>query len=273
MSIMFIYPDIPPAIAISIGPLDIRWYGLMYLIGLLIAWWGIKNSFKKNAHFNLDPKDAEDLIFYTAFGLILGGRIGYMLFYGWQNLINDPLSLVRVWEGGMSFHGGLLGGFFGIYYFAKAHKIDLGNLLDVIVPWVPPGLFFGRVGNFLNGELWGSVASPDIWWAFIVRGVPRHPSQLYEALFEGLLLFIMLQYLSLKPKPKFFLSGVFLLSYGVARFAIEFVRLPDLHMNPDAGGYIAFNWLTMGQILTAPLILIGIIMISFSLKKRYETVS
>jgi phosphatidylglycerol---prolipoprotein diacylglyceryl transferase len=265
---MFVFPNPPPAIALSIGPLDIRWYGLMYITGLVIAWRGLKWSSTQRYGLNVTLEQIDDLIFYCAVGLIVGGRLGYMLFYNFDILARDSLALFKVWQGGMSFHGGLLGGIFGLYVYSRSQSLSFISMLDFVAPWVPPGLLFGRLGNFINGELWGSVASEGIWWAVIVNGIPRHPSQIYEAFLEGLLLFIILQSLRRSPRPKYFMSGCFLLGYSISRILIEFIRLPDLHLNPETGGYLAFGWLTMGQVLTIPMVFAGIIMIYHSLKLR-----
>jgi phosphatidylglycerol:prolipoprotein diacylglycerol transferase len=265
---MFVFPNPPPAVAFSLGPLDVRWYGLMYLLGLLVAWQGLRWTSTHRAHIKISHEEIDDLIFYCAVGLIVGGRVGYMIFYGFDMLARDPLAMFKVWQGGMSFHGGLLGGIIGLYLFSKKMAIPAILIFDFVAPWVPPGLFFGRIGNFLNGELWGAVASENIWWAVVVNGMPRHPSQLYEAVLEGAILFSLLQFLTRRDRPKYFISGCFLLGYAVARMSVEVVRLPDIHLNPSTGGYLAFDWLTMGQALSLPMAVVGIIMIYYSAKLR-----
>ena len=186
-------------------------------------------------------------------GIILGGRIGYVLFYDLPVYIHDPMEIMRIWNGGMSFHGGLLGVLGAFWYFARTRGRTFLEVSDFIAPLIPQGLFFGRLGNFINGELWGKVS--DAPWAVVFPGagpLPRHPSQLYEAALEGLLLFIILWVFSLKPRKVGAVSGLFALAYGVFRFAVEFVRMPDVQL-----GYLAFGWLTMGQLLCVPLILAG----------------
>ncbi len=255
-ALVFIYPDIDP-IAISIGPLAIRWYGLMYLGGFLLGWLGARSRARR-ADSPISPERVDDLVFYVAIGVIAGGRFGYMLFYGFGAIIADPLSIFRIWEGGMSFHGGLIGVLIAMGLFARKVEQPYFAITDFIAPWVAPGLGLGRIGNFINGELWGATTRADAFWAVIVDGVPRHATQLYEAFLEGLVLLIVLWGFSRRTRPIMAVSGLFLFFYGVFRIAIEFVRLPDLHLNPDAAGYLAFGWLTMGQVLSLPMVVIGI---------------
>jgi phosphatidylglycerol:prolipoprotein diacylglycerol transferase len=248
---MLSYPNIDP-VAISIGPLKIHWYGLMYVIGIGAAWWLTRRrAFKPG--FPWTVAETEDLIFYAAMGLVLGGRIGYILFYNFGAFLKDPLILFRVWEGGMAFHGGLLGTFAAMWLFARRQRTRLFVVADFIAPYVPIGLFAGRIGNFINGELWGKPT--DVPWAMVFPGAgtePRHPSQLYEAFLEGIVLLIVLQWYRRRSPPTMAVSGMFLLLYGLFRFIVEFVRLPDAHL-----GYLAFGWLTMGQVLSLPMILAG----------------
>ncbi len=248
---MITYPNIDP-VAVQLGPLKVHWYGLMYVIGFLGAWvlarWRIKRL------MGWTSEQVDDLIFYGALVVILGGRIGYMLFYNLPTLVSDPVSFFKVWEGGMSFHGGLIGVLTAMWLFGRKHQKRFFEVTDFIAPFVPIGLFTGRLGNFINGELWGKVS--EVPWAMVFPGggpFPRHPSQLYEALLEGLVLFTVLWIYSSKPRPEKAVSGLFLLLYGVFRFAIEFVREPDAHI-----GYLAFGWLTMGQLLSFPMILAGL---------------
>ena len=245
-----IYPTIDP-VALSLGPIQIHWYGLMYLLGFSGAWWLGRLRAER---FGWTAVEVEDLLFYGAIGVIVGGRLGYSLFYDLPALIDNPLNLFKIWQGGMSFHGGLLGVVIAFGFFARATGKSYFSISDFIVPMVPVGLFFGRIGNFINGELWGKVS--DVPWAMIFpNGGPlaRHPSQLYEAMLEGVLLFLILWIYSAKPKPPGAVSGLFLLGYGFFRFVVEFVRVPDQQY-----GYLLLDLITMGQILSLPMIVIGL---------------
>jgi phosphatidylglycerol:prolipoprotein diacylglycerol transferase len=193
-------------------------------------------------------------------GVIVGGRVGYAIVYGWPQLISDPLYLFKITEGGMSFHGGLAGVMTAMWLYGRKLGHGIWRMLDFVAPIVPLGLGFGRIGNFINGELWGKPA--DVPWAFVVDGIARHPSQLYEALLEGFILFAILWFYSAKPRPYLAVSGLFLFFYGVFRFAIEFVRLPD-----EAPGYLAWGWVTMGQVLSLPMILAGAILVIMAYQK------
>ena len=186
-------------------------------------------------------------------GVILGGRLGYVIFYGWHQLISDPLYIFRIMEGGMSFHGGLIGVMVALWLYGRKINKDMITMMDFVAPIVPLGLGFGRIGNFINGELWGKPT--NVAWSFKVNGVSLHATQLYEAFLEGLVLFLILWIFTDKERPKMQSSAVFLIGYGVFRFFIEFYRVPDAHLN-----YLAFGWVTMGQILTAPMIIIGMTM-------------
>ena len=249
---MIPYPGFDP-VALQIGPLAVRWYGITYLAGFAAAWILGKRRAARTGSPVL-PAQVDDLIFYAALGIIIGGRVGYMVFYGSDQLIENPLSLLRIWEGGMSFHGGFLGVLAAMALYARRLGRRFFEIMDFVAPLVPIGLGAGRIGNFINGELWGAPTS--VPWAFIVDGVARHPSQLYEALLEGLVLFVILWVYSSRPRPVMAVSGVFLLGYGIFRFGVEFVRLPDAHI-----GYLAFGWVTMGQVLTLPMILFGIFLL------------
>ena len=249
-----IYPTIDP-VALSLGPIQIYWYGLMYLFGFSGAWWLGRLRAER---FGWTAVEVEDLLFYGAIGVIVGGRLGYSLFYDFPALIDNPLNLFKVWQGGMSFHGGLLGVVVAFGFFARVTGKSYFSISDFIVPMVPVGLFFGRIGNFINGELWGKVS--DVPWAMIFpNGGPlaRHPSQLYEAMLEGVLLFVILWIYSAKPKPPGAVSGLFLLGYGFFRFMVEFVRVPDQQY-----GYLLLDWITMGQILSLPMIVVGLFIIA-----------
>ena len=273
-----LYPDIDP-VAISIGPLKIHWYGLMYLVGFAGGWW-LGRLRAGQADSGWKPGDIDDLLFYAALGAVLGGRIGYILFYGFSDWLADPLRLLRVWEGGMSFHGGFLGVLAALWLYGRRSGRGFFELTDFIAPFVPIGLFAGRIGNFINGELWGKPA--DLPWAMRVRcdqfwqlcqdklglppgtelSPPLHPNQLYEALLEGLLLFLVLWFYSAAARPRMAVSALFLMCYGGFRFLIEFVRMPDAHI-----GYLAAGWVTMGQLLSLPMILAGMLMMLFAYRK------
>lgn len=248
---MLTYPHLNP-IAFSLGPLHVHWYGLMYLLGFMLAWTlGLWRT--KRYHLPWTPEEVGDLIFYAALGVILGGRIGYMLFYNTHAFIHAPWILFKIWEGGMSFHGGLLGVLSAVGLFAYRFKKPLWVVGDFITPLVPLGLALGRLGNFINGELWGRAA--DVPWAMIFPnsdGQPRHPSQLYEFGLEGIALFIVVFIYARKPRPAGCVSGVFLMGYAVARMICECFREPDIQL-----GFIAFDWLTMGQLLSLPMFILG----------------
>jgi phosphatidylglycerol---prolipoprotein diacylglyceryl transferase len=249
---MLTYPDISP-VAISLGPLAIHWYGLTYLVGF-IGVWVLGGVRARKPGSGWKAEEIPDMLFYGALGVILGGRIGYMFFYHFDLLVADPLVLLRIWQGGMSFHGGMLGVFIAMWLYGRKTGRGFFEVTDFMAPFVPIGLGAGRIGNFINGELWGRPT--DLPWGMVfpfVDNQPRHPSMLYEAFFEGLVLFIILWLYSSRPRPTRAVSGMFMLGYGVFRFGVEFVRQPDAHI-----GYIAFGWLTEGQILSAPMILFGV---------------
>lgn len=245
---MFLH-DINP-VFLRIGPLQIRWYGLMYIFGIAIGWFLGRKRAKQNG---LTTAEVDDLITYLVAGILLGARLGQVFFYEPQYYFADPMRIFKIWEGGMSFHGGVIGVILAFWLFARRHKKTFLRMGDFVAPLIPPGLFFGRMGNFINGELWGNVT--DVPWAFVfpMGGfVPRHPSQLYEAFLEGIVLFLILWIFSEKHRPTGAVSGLFLLCYGVFRSFVEFFREPaDL-------GYLAFGWITMGQILCTPMIIAGI---------------
>lgn len=249
---MIAYPDINP-VALTLGPLKIHWYGLMYLLGFLLAWllarWRAR-------HYRLDwtPDQISDLIFYAALGVIIGGRIGYMVFYNLAELIHEPWSLLKIWQGGMSFHGGLIAGMLALYFFGRKYGKSFWEVTDFTAPLVPLGLAAGRIGNFINGELWGRVT--DVPWGMIfpqAGPLPRHPSQLYEFALEGIILFVLLWCYAAKPRPTGRVTAVFLAGYGLCRFIVEGFRQPDPQL-----GFIALDWLTMGQLLSLPMIILGI---------------
>jgi phosphatidylglycerol:prolipoprotein diacylglycerol transferase len=231
----------------------------MYVVGFLAAWLGLRaRATRPDSPVGVSA--VEDLVFYGAVGVFAGGRIGYMLLYNIGGLLENPLSLFFVWQGGMSFHGGLLGVLLAMGIYARRHGHSYFTITDLIAPWIPPGIFFVRVANFINAELWGKET--DVPWAVVWQGVARHPSQLYEAALEGLVLFAVLQVYSLKSPPRMAVSGVFLLLYGIFRFLLEFIRVPD------QGVYIAWGWLTRGQIYTAPMVAAGIVLLWLAYRRR-----
>ncbi len=256
---MLTYPEIDPII-FALGPLKVRWYGLMYVIAFLLAWWLAKHRSHKPWSI-IKPAQVDDLLFYGMLGVIVGGRVGYAFFYGWDQLTSDPLYLFKITQGGMSFHGGLAGVMIAMWLYARSLGVRVWGVLDFVAPIVPLGLGFGRIGNFINGELWGKPT--DVPWGFNVNGIVLHPSMLYEAILEGFVLFIILWIFSRKERPFMSVSGLFLLIYGLFRFAVEFVRVPDSHL-----GYLAMDWLTMGQILTLPMIIGGALLVMFAYKRR-----
>lgn len=256
---MLPYPEIDPII-FSIGPLAIRWYGLMYVIGFIAAWMlAAKRAVKPWSV--IQPKQVDDLIFYCMIGVIVGGRLGYSIFYGFEYWLDDPLYVFKITEGGMSFHGGLIGVMAAIWLYGRKIGKGMWQITDFVAPLGPIGLGTGRIGNFINGELWGKPT--DVPWSFNVNGVGLHPSQLYEALLEGLVLFIILWTFSARERPRMAVSGLFLACYGVFRFCIEFYRVPDADF-----GYLAFGWVTMGQVLTAPMIVLGVVLLTLAYRKH-----
>jgi phosphatidylglycerol:prolipoprotein diacylglycerol transferase len=259
---MLTYPHIDP-VAIDLGPIKIHWYGIMYLVAFGTAWMLGKYR-AKQPNSGWTEEEVNDLIFYGALGVVLGGRIGYVLFYNFTAFLNDPLMLFRVWEGGMSFHGGLLGVVLALYFFGRRFKKTFFQVSDFVAPLVPLGYFAGRMGNFINGELWGRPA--DVPWAMVfphVDNIPRHPSMLYQGFLEGLGTFVILWIFSSKSRPRMAVSGMFLVLFGVFRVFNEFFRQPDAHI-----GFIAFNWLTMGQLLSVPMLFVGGFFIWWAYKKN-----
>ena len=249
---MIPYPQIDP-VAIHLGPLSIRWYGLSYLAGILSGWYLLRR--RAPAH-GWSYEQVADLVFYAAMGAVLGGRVGYVLFYNFAFYWQHPLAILRVWQGGMSFHGGLLGVLLVMLWYGRSTGRGFFAVADFLAPVVPVGLFFGRIANFINGELWGAPTS--VPWAMVfpdprAGGLPRHPSQLYEATLEGLCLFLILWWFSSRPRPRMAISGLFLAGYGLIRFMLEFLRQPDPQL-----GYLAFGWVTMGQLLSLPMLLAGL---------------
>jgi len=256
---MFVYSH-PDPIAIALGPLSVRWYGLMYLLGFLAAWWLARRR-AAQAGSTWTPAEVDDLIFYCALGVILGGRLGWMVFYGTERILSDPLSVLRIWEGGMSFHGGLVGVLVALAIFANRREKMVADVFDFTAPLPAIGFGAGRIGNFVNGELWGKPT--DVPWAVVVDGVPLHASQLYEAALEGLVLFLVLWWFTATPRPRLAPSGLFLICYGVFRFAVEFVRVPDANR-----GYLFLDWVTMGQLLSMPMIVAGAWMLAVAYRRN-----
>lgn len=256
---MLPYPEIDP-VAIALGPVKVHWYGLTYLVGIAAGWWlAVRRCQRPDSP--VERAQVDDLAFYVALGVVLGGRLGYVIFYGGDRLAEDPGWLFRVWQGGMSFHGGFLGVLLAMYLFARRHDIRFGALMDFIAPLVPIGLGLGRLGNFIGQELWGRPT--DVPWAMVFPNdplqLPRHPSQLYEFVLEGVVFFAIMIWYSRKPRPDWAVSGVFSLCYGIMRFIVEFFREPDAHL-----GFQALGWMTRGQILCIPMILLGIFLLYYS---------
>lgn len=253
---------------------QVHWYGVMYLLAFGVAWWLGSRRARAGRLPGINEQAFADLLFYGMLGVVLGGRLGYILFYAFSDVLKDPLMLLRIWEGGMSFHGGLLGVMFAGLWWTRKHHVNFFDVMDFIAPIVPPGLGFGRLGNYIGGELWGKPT--DAGWGVVFPRAPefegwsieqlqaqfasgaldrfaRHPSQLYQAALEGLTMFVVLWWFSSRPRPRYAVSGMFALLYGCFRFLVEFVRVPDAEP-----GYIAFGWLTMGQLLSTPLIVLGL---------------
>jgi len=264
------YPDIDPII-IALGPLAVRWYGLAYLAAFATCWWlGTQRAKRPGSGWTAEA--VSDVVFYGAVGAVLGGRFGYVFFYGFEQFLRDPVWLIRIWDGGMSFHGGLIGGLLGLAWFARRTGRTFFQVSDFIAPLVPLGLGFGRLGNFANTELPGRMTESAFGLIYpcsadAIRSInplctgewepfARHPSPLYQAFTEGLVLFVLVWLVSSRPRPAGLVSGVFLIGYGTLRFLTEFFRVPDSHL-----GFIAFEWLTMGQLLSLPMIIVGIIFV------------
>ena len=250
---MIMHPGFDP-VAISIGPVAVHWYGLMYLVGFVGGYFlGVMRARRPGSEWS--EAEVGDILFYIAIGVIVGGRLGYILFYNLDHYVSNPAELLYIWRGGMSFHGGLLGVIAAMWWFGRKTGKGFWKVADFIAPLTPLGLFAGRIGNFINQELWGSAS--NLPWAMVFPltdpgMTPRHPSMLYEALLEGLALFLLLWLYSRKSRPVGAVAAAFLMGYGFFRFIVEFFRQPDAHI-----GYLAFDWLTMGQILSVPMLLIG----------------
>jgi phosphatidylglycerol:prolipoprotein diacylglycerol transferase len=261
---MLEYPAIDP-VAFSVafgklGTLRVHWYGIMYLVGFAAGWW-LGRLRARRPDSTWKPNDVDDLIFYAMLGVILGGRIGYVLFYGMSYWAKDPFYPLKIQEGGMSFHGGLVGVMIAIGFFAWRRRRNIGDVFDFITPLAGIGLFAGRIGNFINDELWGKPT--DVPWGFLVDGQVRHATQLYEAALEGIVLFAVVWGFTMRPRPRFAAAGLFLVLYGVFRIFVEFWRVPDAHLE-----YLAAGWVTMGQVLSLPMVLAGVTLLVLAYRRR-----
>ncbi len=259
---MIVHPQFDP-IALAIGPVAVRWYGLMYLAGFVAGMMLGRLRVRTRPDLGWTHKDVDDLLFYCVIGVVLGGRLGYVLFYKLGDYLQDPVRILHVWEGGMSFHGGFLGVIIAMAVFAARRGKTWFAITDFLAPLVPTGLGFGRLGNYINAELWGRPT--DVSWAVVfpnVDDLPRHPSQLYECALEGVVLFLILWIFSSRRRPVGAVSGMFLIGYGVLRFLVEYTREPDSFL-----GFLAMGF-TMGQWLSIPMVLGGIVLLAWSYRKR-----
>ena len=252
-------------IFLSIGSIHLYWYGLMYAISFILIDYMIKRDIKKK-FFNFSVNFIDNFMIISLISLLIGGRLGYVIFYDITYYLNNPIKILMIWQGGMSFHGGLIGAFIGLLIFSKNQNIKFFDISDLISLYIPIGLGLGRIGNFINGELYGKPTNTD--WGVIfpaIDQIPRHPSMLYEAFLEGLVLFFLMRMIFYKNPSKGILTSYFLIIYGVFRFSIEFLRVPDSHI-----GYLYNNWLTMGQLLCIPMIITGIIIIYFLNNSKFR---
>jgi phosphatidylglycerol---prolipoprotein diacylglyceryl transferase len=261
---MLVHPNFDP-VAVHLGPVSIRWYGIMYLVGFGIAFWLGRLRIARAKAGHVTAAILDDLLFFVVLGVVLGGRLGYVLFYKPGYYFSDPLEILAVWHGGMSFHGGFLGVLLAVWWVARKHRLGWIELTDFVAPLIPLALAAGRLGNFINGELYGRVT--DVPWGMLFHSpgagpLPRHPSQLYEFSLEGLLLFAILWTFSAKPRPAGAVSGAFLLGYGVFRFIAEYFREPD-----DFLGLLALG-MSMGQWLSLPMIALGVVMLTWAFRRR-----
>ena len=252
---MLTYPVIDPVILPIYGPLSIRWYGMLYLCGFIAGWWLGRQRARHQPQRGWSEQQVGDVLFYIVLGIIVGGRVGYMLFYQFDTLLHQPWSVLSIWQGGMSFHGGLLGVILALAYFSYRHHKHFLSVADFIAPLVPPGLAFGRLANFINAELWGRETT--VPWAMVFPtdpdGLARHPSQLYQFFGEGLLLFILLYWFSQKPRPRMAVAALFLMGYALLRMAAELFRQPDGHI-----GFLFADQITLGMLLSLPMLVMGV---------------
>ena len=264
---MLIHPNIDP-VAISLGPIKIHWYGIMYLLAFLAAY-VVGSRRASQPHTPIAKHQVEDLIVYSALGVVLGGRVGYVFFYNFDKWLGDPIWLFKVWDGGMSFHGGLLGVILAVVLYARKIKVPFAQVMDFAAPMVPLGLGFGRIGNFIGQELWGRTT--DVAWAMRFPADPekafRHPSQLYQAFLEGLVLFVIIYWFSAKRRPPMAVSALFLICYGIFRFAVEFVREPDFQLKDE----LLFGWMTRGQQLSLPMVVLGLVLFAVAYYRKPAT--
>ena len=256
---MIVYPEIDP-VAFAIGPVKVHWYGLMYVVGFVAGWWLARRRAALPGS-TWKPADVDDIIFFAAVGVIVGGRLGWILFYGLDSVRDDPLAILRVWQGGMSFHGGLIGAMVAVALFAKRRNRLVADVFDFMAPLPAIGLCAGRIGNFINGELWGKPT--NLPWGVLYKDEILHPSQLYEAALEGILMFAILWWFTSQPRPRLAPAGLFLTLYAIFRILVEFVRVPDRDI-----GYLAFGWLTMGQVLSLPVLAAGLAMLGWAYTRR-----
>ena len=266
---MLVHPQFHP-VAVSLGPLQIHWYGLTYLVAFGLFLWlaSLRTNQPQFASVGWTRRDVEDILFYGVMGVVIGGRLGYVLFYKPGHYLANPLEIFAVWKGGMAFHGGLLGVLGAMWWFARSRGRHFLEVTDLIAPCVPTGLASGRMGNFINGELWGRAADPSMPWAMVFPqsglNIPRHPSQLYQFVLEGLLLFVLMWCYARKPRQLGVVSGVFLVGYGSFRFIVEYFREPDSFL-----GLLAFD-MSMGQWLCVPMVIAGLVLFRLGRKGRFS---
>ncbi|MFT7218747.1 MAG: phosphatidylglycerol:prolipoprotein diacylglycerol transferase [Candidatus Azotimanducaceae bacterium] len=258
---MWQYPELDP-VAISLGPISIHWYAISYLVGIGLVWWVSRYRTRVYGP-NWTEDDLADILFYAVLGVLLGGRMGYMLFYSFETVLENPFAIFKVWEGGMSFHGGLIGVLLGMVYFARTRSTQFFTVTDFIAISIPIALGIGRLGNFVNTELPGRAS--DVPWAIVFPGEDfgRHPSSLYQAFLEGPVLFGLMWLYASKPRPIMAVSGMFLLGYGSLRLVSEMFREPDQHI-----GFVLFDSVTTGQMLSLPMALIGVGFITLSYLRK-----